>query len=1530
MAVPIWAGLTAYGVEQQTPVGGIDGVAVSEMTKNPLGKASVSVFLDGKKVEEAVGRSTVADASGHYSFRRLPTGRYRIAISTKAHRLEQVVNVEEGKIATFDKPIPPVAPFADCYVSERIFTPTEKPSFEINAFGGKDKIDLRVYKIRLDKIIERKGLGDLLSAYAKFKWDESVRLEQETSKAIELSKDLPRPDGEGVRTGSIKLDPMKPGFYLVKLRAGEIVQSSYFIVSDFGLVMKQSYLKDQQHVMAVDLASGQPLPGVPIKQGMQSVTTNEDGIATLTKPSGDSQDVITAQHGENVAVIEARGFEKTPETALKIAINSDRPVYKPGDTVRLRGVARKVVGDTYGLPGPRQFTLEARDNEDNTVAKTTVMTDDRGNFEATVPTKADIPSGGLSINVTDGSDNRGSHYVAIADYRKPLYSVTVKGTKPRFKVGEPVSAEVQVDYFYGAPAANAKIMVTLTKSDWSSMGDEDSDEGYGAESGSYLDSQEATTDGSGHAIVKFKTRDEDETGKAPVVSDGTYYFSAEVTDSSDEYVRSTGKADLVQGDFALDVEPASWWCPPGRPLEVTLSAKNHADKTPATGADVTVKAVLIEPNDEVTKETVTEQATAKLGSDGTATLSITPKDGGSYRLDATTRDRSGNEIVSHTYLYVEGGSWSQDSKSKRFDLTVEKSKVGPGEKVSGAIVTSAKTSAIWLTVEGDGVKLSKVLPVTGPVTHFEFNAEKSWGVRPRVMATAISNKEIFRSGVNLKISERMHTLKVNVTADRAEVQPGEKVVLSVETKDETGKPVPADTSIAVVDESVFAVREDRQNLLDDFYPNQDSSVDTSYSFERVYLDGGDKAGHIKVRRNFKDTAFWRAQVRTGPDGKGRVELTLPDNTTSWRASAIAISDQTEVGSARTSVIARKALQVRISAPQTLGVGDSVEIPVAVQNNTKEVQKVNLQITGVDLPSPATLEIPIGESRTQVYQLTPKSVGPVSLVAKAWVDGTPLNDGVEERVQVRPAGTLVVDSQSGDASNAVKISRLNGSQVGTVDVVVQRSLGEVMFASMQDLVAYPYGCVEQTTSRMVAAILVKNSLGDGPSPRPDLTNQVPEIVRLSVKRLRSMQNPDGGWSWFGNGDSEPYMSAIALEGLAIAKQSGFAVPDEMLKIAKDYATKELKKPEPAKPTDPNDKVAAVAYRWKQRERAQLANALGATGGERVKFNLDTSDPMQAVYGVQIGHYYQDRKLIDTSLATLQKAMTRSGQDVYWSGTDTDTDELTAVTAKVLALEDPTDPRVVGGIRYLLRKRRGFSWLNTNVSRLALQALAAYLPAQKDQAGPTKVTLMLNGAPVGNWTLDVAGQRTAKLKLDLTSLRPGENEIKLTSSSGNAFFAVNTTQWGSPEDLAKLSNTSRGTVKVEYFRMIPNRQNDSGALIRESQPTTTFNSGELVQQVITVETKTVFDTVLVNSPVPPVLFALDSTEFSGDWPYMFEAMDVRQAQIDLFDRAIEPGKTQYVLTFRAEAKGTSQGASIAVQNMYDPAQRIYVPIPQLTVR
>ena len=92
----------------------------------------------------------------------------------------------------------------------------------------------------------------------------------------------------------------------------------------------------------------------------------------------------------------------------------------------------------------------------------------------------------------------------------------------------------------------------------------------------------------------------------------------------------------------------------------------------------------------------------------------------------------------------------------------------------------------------------------------------------------------------------------------------------------------------------------------------------------------------------------------------------------------------------------------------------------------------------------------------------------------------------------------------------------------------------MLEDIEYLKKYPYGCNEQTASRLSALLLeaqVKVHL------KEPVQNK--KAILKSMKRLQSTQNSDGGWGWWKKGKSSGWITAYVLKTLKMAETQGYS-------------------------------------------------------------------------------------------------------------------------------------------------------------------------------------------------------------------------------------------------------------------------------------------------------------------------------------------------------------------------------------------------------
>ncbi len=397
--------------------------------------------------------------------------------------------------------------------------------------------------------------------------------------------------------------------------------------------------------------------------------------------------------------------------------------------------------------------------------------------------------------------------------------------------------------------------------------------------------------------------------------------------------------------------------------------------------------------------------------------------------------------------------------------------------------------------------------------------------------------------------------------------------------DYLSKPLQAEVSLALVDKAVLALADPlAPPLLDAFYRQRGLGVMTAatlvLNIDRINLQqargtkgggGGGDGGLMLVRSEFPDIALWRADVMTGADGKATVSVRLPDNLTTWRMVAKAVTADTAVGEALADVQVSRPLLVRPVLPRFFVAGDQAEIAAVVTNNTDEAQKTDVSLSAQGLELGAAPQQTVDVPAQGVVKVSwPVTVQPGDEVAiKFTALAATLNDAVQIKLPVYRYTTPEVVGTSGQVDQG--IGRLETVMLppnaikdqGELLLTLEPSLAAGMQSGLNYLEHYPYECTEQTLSRFLPKVVTYRALKELGIDRPELTASLPSQVAGGLQRLYNRQNIDGGWGWWSGEESNPFVSGYVVFGLVQARQAGIAVDNTVLERGLRFVERQLK-------------------------------------------------------------------------------------------------------------------------------------------------------------------------------------------------------------------------------------------------------------------------------------------------------------------------------------------------------------------------------------
>lgn len=1374
-----------------------------------------------------------------------------------------------------------------------------------------------------------------------------------------------------------------PGIYFVdESAAGPDLHGQFLVVSARGVLVKQT--PDSMLAWVTSLADGKPVAGVPVQvfdaesgAPLLSATSDANGVAegqVAPKPSTEPGQpprppalLVLAGSGDGPTVggtgdpFFLDGFTFTPG-AYRAYAYTDRPIYRPGDTVHLRAIVRADDDAHYKLPGAAPTHLVVDGPGGQPIFEASPKLDEQGAFALDVPLAADLDTGfyQAALTVGQGQDALVAPTFAgfqVAAHRTPQFAVTVRTRPGPFVSGDHVAVTVAAAYYSGQPVAGGSVALSVkrapTYEPFAPGGTQQDPEQQEApqfeRSACCIDvlARTATLDASGAATLDVPA----DLGSEPQSQE--YTFEATVKDPSNAPVTGRASATIHRGALALFAQPERFVTTPQAPLQTVLTVQD-LQQQPRPG--VIVPCQVFEQTYSYTQEGTAKGAypvahlvevpaytvAATTGSDGKAAATLSLFRPASYHVSCNVKDDRGNTVTRDVYLQsVSDTGAIQPYALDQNQLTVKADRqvYAVGDTAHLQIVSAVKDVPALVTVERGRIYDRRTVAISGSTATLDVPVTDDDVPNVQVSVSVQGRGRALWGQAPLRVPATRRYLTVSLATDKDSYRPGDKATVTLKAADASGAPVQGAFSLAAVDEAVFALASSIPATIKwGFYGPGPVPVATGASLQATAMRlggggrGGGGGGQADLSRtDFRDTAYWSPSVQTGADGTATAQVTLPDSLTTWRFTAIGATADTQVGYANDTVVSTLPFQVRPLLPRFLTAGDRVRLGALVVNETDSAADatVTLEAGNVSLAGDGAQRVSVpARGSAPVYWTGTVGSGPSSAIDLRAQAG-PLADSVGISLPISTGGSpgSVAKAgavQGGETSEdfALPPRALPGS--AALDLAITPTLASGAQRGLAFLAGYPYDCAEQTLSGFLPAILAKEAYAKAgiPSARQGLPPDLDARVAAAVQRLSALQHPDGGWNWWSYDQTDPYMTAYVVYGLAQAKRLGYPVVDPVVQRGVASLQAQLSSPAAG--------LATRAYMlWVLASTghpdAAKARALAPQGGQMAFYGqaylaqaLQLDGDAQAAKSLlaQLGG---DATQTDTAAVWHEKLAPADlpplrGSDVY----------STAAALDAYAAIAPGDPVAVKAARSLLASRLGDGWETTHDSAMAIMALDHFLLAHGDLAANQHYQVFWNGTLLKDVQVSPGADSSAPLTIHLgaADIRPS-NSLKVASGGASPLF------WSAALRYRVAASQPETRPNLGVSRAYTTT---SGSSLSGPIP-----AGQLVRVRLSVQSATPLDYVLLTDQLPSGLEPFDPSLATGQALQATEdqrnqvpsRVSLRDTGADVYVTKLPAGSHTFTYYAQAVTPGTFQAPPATVSQMYQPSVTASSPGATVTV-
>lgn len=1329
------------------------------------------------------------------------------------------------------------------------------------------------------------------------------------------------------------------------------------------------------------------------KDGLMRVAVNQPKVEvandTAAEPEADEEVgpddfLILAERKGDFAVSDLASYffnwtegEESPAGNLTSYIYTDRPVYRPEQKAYFKGILRQLTEGGYQLPQSRAVHVVVTDPDGKEIFQKDLTLTARGTFSGEVDIAAGAPLGSYGIAVHLNGVEAARGYFEVAEYKKPEYKVKVSTPKTFVAVGEKTKFTVEAKYFFGSPVKNADVKYYIYRSPYYAWFWESDDDGIGDNS----EEDEYGYHGYGNDMVKEGEGRLDENGQLEIAfdvppaaanegRDFTYRLEAMVTDSARREIE--GKASFVgtRGNISVSANSDRYVYYKGETAKVRVRTRDYEGRPVAT--KVGLKFSLsrwekVEKEDNGYKYTdwVRKFESATTGevttnAEGEAVYEYRAGVIGDIDIKAVVtengkqieHDAGGLYVTSENDNWV-GNAWRDEGSIK---LVADKKSYKVGETAKILALLPTDKAHLLVTTEMTRVLDTRQIYANGRAVVIDLPIKDAYSPNIQLSVAYVKNGEMFEHSKNIAVPAVNKFLNIELIPDKQQYKPRDPASYQIIAKNSDGSPAAGvEVSLGLVDEAIYSIRPDSAgDIRRAFYGTRYTRVSTNFaaafqftgysgdkkidlaqnkrSYQLADFKNDSQYADPKIRKDFRDTAFWQPEVVTAGDGKATIKLNLPDNLTTWRATARAVTADLKVGSKIGKVISRKDLILRLETPRFATEGDTVTISGIVHNYQKEdkVTQVELKVTGAQLLDAGQRTVTIskdGEQRID-WHISAANFGNVTLLATAKTSGE--SDGVELPMPVVAAGTRVTKGESLALSEDTAEKQMSfvlpgnaHAQARTLRIEASPSVAGAMFGALDYLTTYPYGCTEQTMSSFLPNVIVAQTVKEVKTASIGAGNDLGKKVQRGLDRLYGFQHEDGGWGWWKDDKTDPFMTAYVMDGLALAERAGYGV-------------------EPYKVQQGRKKIQQLLDTGKMEDgtpfdiesRAYLLYAQQISGGADVRHLNDMFNRRSEMQPYARALLALTLKLRNDNRAQLvagdiERTAKISQSDTYWESkrrpmldfTEENNLEATAWSLKALAQINPNSELLAKSARWLVAHRRnGYYWETTKHSAFAIFALTDYLRASKELTADYTIEVYLNSEQVINRRVTaaeaVSGQPVI-IERKAGNVAPSSLVRVVKRGAGVAYIAV-TQDFYTKEETADFS---AGGLKLtrEYLRLSVSDQ--GGKPVWKTEPLTgEVRSGDMiVSRVRVMGTKSQY--LLIEDPIPAGCEQVE--RFSGfdfgysisgwsDWYSQREFRDQRTALfVSYFD-----GDATFQYAMRVQTPGEFRVAPARAELMYQP--------------
>lgn len=677
-------------------------------------------------------------------------------------------------------------------LTERKFRSDEKPRIKLST-RNVENVQVKAYRVDMTDYFRKMHLATGIESLDIALIDPDKQFQHAV------------PEYEAYRqiVGDIEIPVDGPGVTAVTVASEKLEATTMVIVSDLDVIVKAS--RNELFVFAQNMRTGKPVDGASllVSDGASifaEVATGKDGILqksfeplktatdlrVFAVHEGHAASTVNSLDGLNFAVgLTPRGY-----------LFTDRPAYRAGQLVNIKGIVRWVDRDQFTFKAGEKFQLDVYDARSRLIHSKEVALNGYGTIAGNLLLPEAAPQGNYRVHLHQprGTQSYETTF-QVMEYQLVPIQATVDLARKVYYRGEKIEGTIKVAYYYGAPVAKEPVTYRL---------------------GSDGDIVSGMTDDEGKLAFSFETQKYAESVTLPIfvqvparnlnpavsVYIATRGFDISVTSPRDVYING----ETFDTSFTVN-DPA------GEPVATDLKVEVF-EQTLVHGK----RGERLVSTHEVKSDKETGQ--------GRQTLKL--EEGGRYIVRATGTDRFGQSVSGEKVLQISG-----EKDRVRLRILAEKHFFQVGDVAKLQVHWREAPALALVTYDGAEILGYQLVQLKTGENEVTVPVESKLAPNFQLSIAVMERNRFHAADSFFTVSQK---LSIALAPAKTTAKPGEAVDVAITATDAQGKPVAAEIALALIQRNLLEMFPDSHGSLATYFGNgqRTAAVRNATSCQFVY------------------------------------------------------------------------------------------------------------------------------------------------------------------------------------------------------------------------------------------------------------------------------------------------------------------------------------------------------------------------------------------------------------------------------------------------------------------------------------------------------------------------------------------------------------------------------------------------------------------------------------------------------------------------------------------------------------------------